>query len=133
MFSTKLIESIIHNTDYNTLQFTLLEICKSLQRTGYKDKCLMHILEMCCDPTSAILLKDVNFEYIKDNIGLFVYKSDKQSIKYVGVVSVDNLECCINVEYKYLEKINENRADMDYHIGLTNIDFLAHPEVLKKR
>lgn len=98
----------------------------------YNDNKGGHILEMLADPKAVISPKDINLDYINKNLNLLLYTHDKYNIKNIKVAGVDNIDATVKVEYEYLEKINEDRCDVSYTSGYTNISFIDNPDILKK-
>ena len=98
----------------------------------YNDKKAGHILEMLVDPKTIISTKDINLDYINENLNLVMYNHDKYNIKNIKVADVDNIDGTVNFEYEYLEKINEDRGDVSYTNGHVYISFIDIPDILKK-
>lgn len=99
----------------------------------YNDNKAGHILEMLCDSSSVITKKDISIEYIKNNLNLIIYNNEKYNIKNICIIDVDNIDCVVKVGYEYLEKINEDRGDVSYCNGQTNISFIDNPDMLIKQ
>ena len=98
----------------------------------YNDNKAGHILEMLVDPKAVISPKDINVDYINENLNLIKYNHDNYNIKNIKVTGIDNIDCVVKIEYEYLEKINEDRNDVSYSASYTNINFIDNPGILKK-
>jgi len=98
----------------------------------YNDIKAGHILEMLCDSDTVISVKDINVNYINNNLNLVMYNHEKYNIKNICVMDVDNIDCIVKIRFDYLEKINEDRDDISYSNGQTNISFIDNPDILKK-
>ena len=98
----------------------------------YNDNKAGHILEMLVDSKSIISTKDVNVDYINENLNLVKYNNDKYNIKNIKATNVDNINCTVRIEYDYLEKVNEDRGDVSYTNTYIDISFIDNPDILKK-
>lgn len=96
----------------------------------YNDNKANHILEMLVDPKTVISDKDINLDYINENLNLVMYNYDKYNIRNIKVTGVDNIECEVKIKYEYLEKINEDRDDVSYSTTYINISFIDNPDIL---
>lgn len=99
----------------------------------YNDTKAGHILEMLCDSDTVISVKDINIEYVNNNLNLVMYDHEKYNIKNVCVMNIDNIDCVVKISFDYLEKINEDRGDISYSNSQTNISFIDCPGILKKQ
>jgi len=99
----------------------------------YNDIKAGHILEMLCDCDTVISVKDINVDYINKNLNLIMYNHEKYNIKNICVMDVDNIDCIVKIRFDYLEKINEDRDDVSYSNGQTNISFIDCPGILLKK
>lgn len=98
----------------------------------YNDNKAGHILEMLVDPKAVISDKDINLDYINNNLNLIRYKPEKYNIRNIKVTGVDNIDGIVKIEYEYLEKINEDRDDVSYSTSCATISFIDNPDILKK-
>ena len=98
----------------------------------YNDIKKNHILEMLVDTDTIITIDKVNIDYVIEHFVDFMYKGDTYNYRNIKVEYVDNIDCLINVSYEYMEKINEDRGDIDWVKANYNINFNDRPEVLKK-
>lgn len=89
-----------------------------------------HILEMLVDKNAFVNIDKVNFKQVEKYL-LMIYASNKYNIRNIAIDSVDNIECTVKVKFEYLEKINEDRGDINYTSSYTDIDFIDNPEILK--
>lgn len=99
----------------------------------YNDTKAGHILEMLCDSDTVISVKDINVDYINKNLNLVMYNYEKYNIKNICVIDVDNIDCVVKISFDYLKKINEDRDDISYCNGQTNISFIDCPCILLKK
>ena len=98
----------------------------------YNDFKSNHILEMLVDTKAIINSNKINFTYIIENFSKYLYQGDKYNVRNIKIESVDNIDCIIKISYEYIEKINEDRVDIDYTSSYININFIDNPEVLYK-
>lgn len=103
----------------------------ALSCRDYNDQKASHILEMLVDKNAFVTLNKVNPKWIESNSGQLMYGSDKYNIRNIVIDSIDNIECTVRVKFEYLEKINEDRDDINYTSSYTDIDFINNPEILK--
>lgn len=99
----------------------------------YNDNKAGHILEMLCDCNAVVSVKDININYVNNNINLLMYNYEKYNIKNIHIIDVDNIDCVVKIGFEYLEKINEDRDDVSYFNGNANISFIDNPDILKKQ
>ena len=98
---------------------------------SYNDNKVNHVLELLVNPRIFIEKEHINLDYIKNNIKNYIYKFDEYIIKDVTIDYIDNLEGLVYCKYKYKEKINEERGDIDFSDGKFNVSFIDYPQVLK--
>lgn len=103
----------------------------ALSCRDYNDQKASHILEMLVDKNAFVTLNKVNPKWIESNSGQLMYGSDKYNIRNIVIDSIDNIECTVRVKFEYLEKINEDRGDINYTSSYTDINFIDNPEILK--
>ena len=133
MINNKIIDLVLKNAPVDNANKIIKELLKHLDNNyDYNDNKAGHILEMLVDSNSIISCKDVNIDYVNRNLNLLMYNHEKYNIRNIKVDSVDNIDCNIKVTYEYLEKINEDRGDVDWTKSTYNIDFNDRPELLKK-
>lgn len=96
------------------------------------DNKVNHALELMLNSSKFVEAEDIDMDYITENINKFIYKADDCNIKDITLASIDNIDCTVQINYKYLKKINEDRADIGYNDSCVNISFICYPEMLKK-
>ena len=132
MINQKIVNIVLKSASHPAKDIVINEVFKHIGLEGdYHDKKAAHVLEILADPESRVLIKDVNLDYIKEHLNLISYNSDNYIIKDIKLLGVDNINGYIWIEYKYLEKINEDRGDIDFSITRTVISFIDNPEILK--
>lgn len=97
----------------------------------YNDEKAGHIVGMLMDKSEVITIDNVNINWLQNHIDKLLYQSDKYNFKDIRPAFVDNIECTVKVEFKYMEKINEDRGDVSYTDTYTWISFIDNPEILK--
>ena len=128
-----IIDNLIKNSNFKDKDFLLkLFIMNLVKDYRYNDDKVNRVLELMLDNSKFVKAEHIDMVYITKNIDKFAYYADKYYIKDVTLGSIDNINSIIQINYKYLEKINENRADVDYNDNCVNISFIDYPEVLKK-
>lgn len=133
MINKNIIKVILKSSNNENKEAVLNELLNHISLSyDYNDNKAGHILEMLCDSKSIVKVTDVNVDYINKHLNLIMYNNEKYNIKDIEVTGVDNIECYIKVNYKYLEKINEDRADVSYQSSRTAINFIDNPDILKK-
>ena len=133
MINKNIIKVILKSSNNDNKEAVLNELLNHISLSyDYNDNKAGHILEMLCDSKAIVKVTDVNVDYINKHLNLLMYNNEKYNIKDVEATSVDNIECYIKVNYKYLEKINEDRDDVSYQSTCTTINFIDNPDVLKK-
>lgn len=132
MINQKIVNILLKSASSTAKDIVINEILKHIALDyDYNDKKATHVLELLADPESLILTKDINLDYIKEHLELISYNADDYIIKDIKVIYVDNIEGYVGIEYKYLEKINEDRGDIDFSETHTSISFINNPEILK--
>ena len=133
MINKNIIKVILKSSNNDNKEAVLNELLNHISLSyDYNDNKAGHILEMLCDSKAIVKVTDVNVDYINKHLNLLMYNNEKYNIKDVEATGVDNIECCIKINYKYLEKINEDRDDVSYQSTCTTINFIDNPDVLKK-
>lgn len=132
MINNKIIDIVLKNAPVDNANKIIKELLKHLDNGyDYNDNKKNHILEMLVDLNSIITVDKVNIEYIIEKFDTFMYHGDKYNYRNIKVENVDNIDCVIKVSYQYMEKINEDRDDIDWTSSTYNIDFIDRPELLK--
>lgn len=97
----------------------------------YSGKIIPYVLDLLVNPTPFNIGKVLNLDWISKNMGLIQYNYEKYIIKDITIDKIDELNGDVYINYKRLEKINENREDVEYEDCKTSISFIDNPEVLK--
>lgn len=133
MISKAIIEAVIKQAKPADKDNMLsMFITKLSDNYSYNDDKVNHCLELLLGGTNLVTPNNVNMDYIKKNFSKYVYKAEKYIIKDIELKSIDNIEGVIYVDYKYKEKINEDRDDIDFSQNCISISFIDNKEVLKK-
>lgn len=132
MISQKVLDVLLKNGKREVLESVIKEVINHVSHTyDYNDKKANHILEMLADDTAIFTSKDVNLDYIKNNLNLVCYNYEKYNIKDIKINYVDNIECVVNVNYKYIEKTNED-IEENYRNDYTSISYIDYSDVILK-
>lgn len=132
MINPKIFKAVLMAATKETKDAVLDELMFHMSHTyDYNDNCAGHIIEMLVDKNAVITKDKVNLDYIKKNLNLLMYNSDKYLFKDIEVDYIDNIDCSVKVSYEYLEKINEDRGDVSYIPSYTNLNFNDNPKILK--
>ena len=97
---------------------------------SYNEDKVNHILEMLVDESSIKVKENINIDYIKEHLNLFIYNHEKYNIKDIEIECIDNIDAVVRIKYKYLEKINEDREDISYIQAAINISYIDYPDIL---
>lgn len=132
MINNKIIDLVLKNAPVDNANKIIRELLKHFDNDyDYNDNKKNHILEMLVDSNSIITFDKVDIKYIIEKFNTFMYNGDNYNYRNIKVENVDNIVCTINVSYEYMEKINEDRDDIDWSRSTYNISFIDKPEVLK--
>jgi len=132
MISEKVINAILKSSSVENKDLVIKMFLDYIsQGYNYNDDKCNHILEMLVDKPTVKTEKDVNLSYIENNLKLLLYNSEDYYIKNIEIERVDNIDCVVVVKFKYLKKIDEDRADITYSDIRSNISFIDYPQVLK--
>lgn len=133
MINNKITDLVLKNAPVDNANKIIKELLKHLDNSyDYNDNKKNHILEMLVDSDSIITVDKVNIDYIIEKFNTFMYKGDNYNYRNIKVEDVDNIEYVIKISYEYMEKINEDRDDIDWTKAIYNIDLIDKPELLKK-
>jgi len=97
----------------------------------YNDQKVGHIVDMLVDKNAVVTPDKVNIKWVQEHPERLKYQNEKYNIKNIVVDSIDNIDCTVRVKFEYLEKINEDRADVSYTSSYSDISFIDYPEILK--
>ena len=132
MINKKLIKALLNSATQERKTIIIEELLNHISMNyDYNDQKAGHILEMLVDNSSVVRMDDVNLDYIKNNPKLLMYEYEKYNITDIKVSDIDNIDCIVIMSFKYLEKINEDRADITYTETTTHISYIDFPQILK--
>lgn len=132
MINKAIIKAVLNSAIKENKDKVLNELLNHISMNyDYNDGKSGHLLEMLVDSNSIITCEKVNIDYINKNLNLLMYNHEKYNIRNLKVDSVDNIDCCVKITYEYLEKINEDRGDVDYTSSYCTINFIDNPDILK--
>ena len=97
----------------------------------YNDQKVGHIVDMLVDKDATITPDKVNLKWVENHLDRLMYQHEKYNIKDISVDSVDNIDCTVCINFKYLEKVNEDRGDVSYTSSHSDVSFNDYPEILK--
>ena len=131
MISKKVFNAIAMATKKEDKELVIAEVLNHIYfNYDYNDKKANHLLEMLVDSTAIVKPKDVNLSYFDTNKDQLMYRSNEYNIKDITVKDIDNIDCLIWFEFKYIEKVNEDRDDVGYTTGKSLVSYLDFPEIL---
>ena len=132
MVSKSIINTIIKNASSDDKDNVIKILINYIQDdTNYNDAKVSHILEMLIDKTAIKTIDDVNKAFVEDNIELCVWQYDQYNIKDINIIGIDNINCTVKISFKHMEKINEDRGDIDWDDCTSCISYINYPKVLK--
>ena len=132
MVSKSIINTIIKNASSDDKDNVIKILINYIQDdTNYNDAKVSHILEMLIDKTAIKTIDDVNKAFVEDNIELCVWQYDQYNIKDINIINIDNINCTVKISFKHMEKINEDRGDIDWDDCTSCISYINYPKVLK--
>ena len=133
MISEVIIDSVIKNANIKDKDFLLKMFIMNLSEGySYNDYKINHALEIMLNSDNIVKLEDIDMDYIVEHVSDFIYKAEEYNIKDITINSINNINGTIEIRYKYLAKMNEDRGDMDYSETYVNISFIDNPKMLKK-
>ena len=96
----------------------------------YNDEKAGHIVAMLMDKSEVVTIDKVNVRWLQTHLDKLIHNANKYNFKDIRPV-IDNIDCVVKVEFKVLEKINEDRDDVSYRDTYTYLSFIDNPEILK--
>lgn len=97
----------------------------------YDNKKADHIIGMLMGNEKPITVDRFNKNYIENNLNLLMWQHDKYDIIGIEIISVDNINCTMRIEFSYLDKINEDKDDASYSKSYQDVSFIDNPGILK--
>lgn len=132
MINQKIIDAVLLASSKENKDKVLKEAVKHISSNyDYNDCKAAHFIAMLVDISEIVTPSRINLNWLDDNLDLIMYKSDKYNIKNIVVDSIDNIDCTISFTFDYIDKLNEDRDDVEYSCGRAVINFIDHPEILK--
>ena len=132
MINPKIFKAVLMAATKETKDAVLQALVEHIGRNyDYNDQKVGHIVDMLVDKNAVITPEKVNLKWIETHPECLMYKTDKYNIRNISVESVDNIDCTVRVSYEYLEKINEDRADVSYTKSYSDISFIDYTQILK--
>ena len=133
MINSKIIDLVLKNAPVDNANKIIKEVLKHLDNNyDYNDNKKNHVLEMLVDSNSIVTVDKIDVNYITEKFNTFMYNGDIYNYRNIKVENIDNIECIVKVSYEYMDKINEDRDDIDWSKCNYNINFIDNPKVLKK-
>lgn len=131
MISENIINAIINQASKENKDKVLSMFILNVSNNSYNDDKVNHVLEMLINNNAIIKLEQIDSDYIIKNFDSYIYNWEKYIIKDIKVIEVDNIESIVRVSYKYKEKVNEDREDIEYYTNTVNISFVDNKNILK--
>lgn len=132
MINPKIFNAVLMAATKETKDLVLKALVHHISNNyDYNDNKVGHIVDMLVDKNAFVTPDKVNLKWIETHQDRLMYQIDKYNIKNVSVDSIDNIDCTVRVKFEYLEKINEDRADVSYTSSHSDISFNDYPEILK--
>ena len=132
MISKLVLKAVLNQASKDNKDTVLALFLDNLSNNySYNDTKVNHVLDMLLTDMAIIEEKDIDIDYIKENLGKFIYRYDSYNIKDIKIEAIDNINYAVRISYKYIEKINEDRDDVTYKDTFVNIDIDSFPKVLK--
>ena len=97
----------------------------------YNDEKAGHVIACLMDKNEIVTVDKVNQDWLNTHLDRLISEADKYNFKDIRATGIDNIDCVVKVEFKVLEKINEDRCDVSYRDTYTYISFIDTPEILK--
>ena len=73
---------------------------------------------------------EIGTEEMLEEVQYIVIKLGQESYG-IKIDYVDNIDCTIYINFRYLEKGNEDKGDVSYTSSYSTISFTDYPEILK--
>jgi len=122
---------IINTSNASNKNLVLNELLNHISIYDRNDNRAAHVLAMLVERKAIVSKLDVNLDYIDDNLDILIDNSDKYSIRNIKINYIDNINCIIKISFEYA-KIVEDIDNMFYSSTYTIVNFIEHPDILKK-
>lgn len=127
MLSRQILKHIVTNTCVQNKDDLLTELLFNLNEK-YSNYKLEYVLSILINPENAITEKDIDMEYIQNNINQLIYNGNAYNFSEISLKEINNIKCSITIEYKYIKK-ESTEAPITAE---TTISFIDYKEVIKK-
>ena len=132
MINPKIFNAVLMAATKETKDLVLKELVHHIGNNyDYNNNKVGHIVDMLVDKNAFVTPDKVNLKWVENHPERLMYQIDKYNIKNISVESIDNIDCTVRIKFEYLEKINEDRADVSYTSSYSDINFNDYPEILK--
>ena len=132
MINPKIFKAVLMAATKETKDAVLQALVEHIGKNyDYNDQKVGHIIDMLVDKNATITPDKVNLKWVENHLDRLMYQHEKYNIKDISVDSVDNIDCTVRINFKYLEKVNEDRGDVSYISSHSDISFNDCPEILK--
>lgn len=132
MINPKIFKAVLMAATKETKDLVLEALVQHIGNNyDYNDAKAGHVIEMLVDKTAVVNPDKVNLKWVENNLDRLKYNHEKYNIRNISVDSVDNIACTIRFKFEYLEKINEDRDDVNYSSSYSDISFIDYPQILK--
>ena len=132
MINPKIFNAVLMAATKDTKDLVLKALVEHISKNyDYNDEKAAHVVDVLVDKNAFVTPEKVNLKWIEAHPEHLIYQSDKYNIRNIAVDSVDNIDCTIRIKFEYLEKINEDRDDVNYNSSSYDISFVDYPQLLK--
>ena len=132
MINPKIFNAVLMAATKETKDAVLQALVEHIGRNyDYNDQKVGHIVDMLVDKNAFIIPNKVNLEWVENHLACLMYNCEKYNIRNISVDSVDNIDCTVRINFKYLEKVNEDRGDVSYTTSHSDVSFNDYPKILK--
>ena len=132
MINPKIFNAVLMAATKETKDLVLKALVEHIGNNyDYNDSKVGHIVDMLVDKNAVITPEKVNLKWVENHLDRLMYQHEKYNIKDISIDSVDNIDCTVRVNFKYLEKVNEDREDVSYTSSHSDVSFNDYPEILK--
>ena len=132
MINPKIFNAVLMAATKETKDLVLKALVEHIGKNyDYNDQKVGHIVDMLVDKNATVTPEKVNLKWIENHLDRLMYQHEKYNIKDISIDSVDNIDCTVRINFKYLEKVNEDRGDVSYTSSHSDVSFNDYPEILK--
>lgn len=132
MISKIIIDSIIKNAKPENKDVFINAAIEDYNRYGYNEYKVTRCLEILSGGKSALISEEnINIDYIEKHMAKYIYNGDKWLFKNIKLEWINNIEGEVTISFDKIEKVNEERDDINYITDTCNINWLSNPTILK--